>query len=137
MSNNHISYINAPGLMMMMNSLSLLLEKFFMENRWKIIHSDQLGTYFIYWYKYVDDIICCFNRIQRKQESFQKLINSIHPRLNFTLKVKVDSQINLLDLTLTSQSNKHEFSRLHKSSYTDITIQSYLLYPYSHKLGAY
>ena len=53
------------------------------------------------------------------------------------MEVEQGSSINFLDLTITRNTNKHEFSIYHKPSHTDITIHNTSTHPHSHKVSAY
>ena len=129
-------YISKEGLIMG-NPLSPLLAEIFMDNLEKVIHQHNLSNNFLYWYRYVDDILACFVGTERQLQSFLNYINSIHTNIKFTLEIKQNNSINFLDLTITKQNNKHDFSIFHKPSYTDITIHNKSSHPYTHKISAF
>lgn len=92
---------------------------------------------FIYWYRYVDDILACFVGTERQLKTFLNFINNLHPNIIFTLEIEQNGSINFLDLTITKENNKHDFSIFHKPSHTDITIHNKSNHPYCHKISAF
>lgn len=46
--------------LIMGNPLSPLLAEIFMDKLENIIHQNNLSKNFVYWYRYVDDIVACF-----------------------------------------------------------------------------
>lgn len=123
--------------LIMGNPLSPLLAEIFMDNLEKIIHKHPMSNKFIYWYRYVDDIIANFTGTTRQLDSFLTFINSVHSNIKFTIEMEQNNSINFLDLTISKINNKHDFSIFHKPSHTDITIHNSSVHPYSHKLAAF
>lgn len=91
----------------------------------------------IYWYRYVDDIICCFNGSDRQLQNFLKHLNTLHPSIKFTIETEKDQSLNFLDLKISRIQNKLAFSIFRKPTYTDTTIHNSSFHPVSHKLAAY
>lgn len=129
-------YTALDGLIMG-NPLSPLLAEIFMDNFEAKIHSHQCSKNFLYWYRYVDDIICCFKGTDRQLQCFFDYINTIHPKIKFTIEREIDQSINFLDLTITRVNNVHEFSIYRKPTFTDITIHQSSKHPYNQKMAAY
>jgi hypothetical protein len=129
-------YSSKEGLIMG-NPLSPLLADIFMNDIEKSIHKHPLSNKFLYWYRYVDDIIACFTGTSRQLNTFVNNINTIHPNIKFTIELELDNAINFLDLTISKVNNSHDFSIFHKPSHTDITIHNTSTHPYQHKLAAY
>ena len=129
-------YISKEGLIMG-NPLSPILAEIFMDNLEHKIHEHPLSKNFIYWYRYVDDILACFIGTDRQLNSFLNYINNLHQNIKFTIEIEQDHSINFLDLTISIKNNKHDFKIFHKPSYTDITIHNTSNHPFSHKISAY
>jgi len=117
--------------------LSPLLAEIFMDHLEKIIHKHKISNSFIYWYRYVDDVLACFTGTNRQLDSFLEYINSLHEKINFTIETEKDNSINFLDLKISRIENKHIFSIYRKPSHTDTTIHQNSAHPVQHKLAAF
>lgn len=134
--NNNI-YTCTEGLIMG-NPLSPLLAEIFMDNLEGIIHGNNvLHRGFLYWHRYVDDVLTCFVGTTRQLDSFLEYINSLHPNIKFTMEIEENKKLNFLDLTLDRTDNTHQFSIFHKPSHTDTTINNSSTHPRQHKHAAY
>lgn len=80
----------------------------------------------------MDDIIVCFNGTTRELERF---INSLHPNIKFTSEIEEHNSINFLDVTITRNNNKLNFSIFHIPTHT-ITIYNTSFHPFQHNLAA-
>lgn len=130
-------YTSCKGLIMG-NPLSPLLAEIFMDNIENIIYqNNNFSKQFLYWHRYVDDILVCFLGTNRQLNTVLEYINKIHPNITFTSELEINNSINFLDLTITKINNKHDFSIYHKPSHTDTTIHNKSVHPYTHKLAAY
>ena len=56
---------------------------------------------FIFWYRYVDDILAIFLGTRRQLQIFLNFINNLHKNISFTLELEDNNSINFLDLTIT------------------------------------
>ena len=133
---NNNFYSSNEGLIMG-NPLSPLLAKIFMDHLENIICKHPLFKQFIYWHRYVDDILTCFTGTDRQLTQFLEFINTIHNNIKFTIEKEVDKSINFLDLTITRENNTHNFSIFHKPSYTDTVIHSTSCHPIQHKFASF
>ena len=133
---NEKFYESKDGLIMG-SPLSPLLAEIFLDNLETKFHSNKASNSLLYWYRYVDDILVCFTGSDRQLGTILQLLNTLHPRIKFTVEEEVESSINFLDLTITRTLNKHRFSIYHKPSHTDITIHNTSHHPVQHKLAAY
>ena len=106
------------------NPLSPLLAEIFVDNLEKQIHKHPLGKQFLYWHRYVDDILACFTGAERQLNQFLNFINNMHNNIKLTVEVQELNSINCLDLTITSLNGKHDFSIYHKPSHSDIVIHN-------------
>ena len=129
-------YLGSDGLIMG-NPLSPLLAEIFMNSLEEHVSKNPLFKQFIYWYRYVDDILTCFTGTDRQLSQFLTLLNNFHPNIKFTIEEETNRSINFLDLTITNQNGSHMFSIYHKPSYTDTIIPNSSCHPHSHKLAAF
>lgn len=90
----------------------------------------------IYWYRYIDDIICLFNGNEVEKEEFFNFLNTLSNKIKFTMENQ-NKQINFLDLTITNEENKHTFSIYHKQTQTDLIIPSNSNHPWTHKMAVF
>ena len=91
---------------------------------------------FIYWYRYVDDIVTCFTGTDRQLSQFLTLLNNFHHNIKFTIEEETNRSINFLDLTIKNQNGSHMFSIYHKPSYIDTIIPNSSCH-HLHKLAAF
>lgn len=129
-------YYSENGLIMG-NPLSPLLAEIFMNNLEEKIYSHPISKQFLYYFRYVDDILVCFKGTDRQLSTLQQFLNTLHPNITFTTELEENNSLNFLDLTLTKDNNKHIFSIFHKPSQTDITIHNTSFHPYQQKMLAY
>ena len=133
---NNVLYRQKSGLAMG-SPLSPLLAEVFMnhfENNLFKSKNPLLKNIF-YWYRYVDDIICCWIGSNRQLNLFLNFINSLEPSINFTLELDENKSINFLDLTIKILNNRHDFSIFRKPTHTDTIIPASSSHPWTHKLA--
>lgn len=133
---NGTIYSSKEGLIMG-NPLSPLLAEIFMDSLENKISKHPLFSKFVYWYRYVDDILACFTGTDRQLQLFLDYINNIHPNIKFTIEIENNNSINFLDLTISRKENKHVFSIFHKPTHTDTTIHKSSCHPTQHKHAAF
>lgn len=131
---NDFFYEQQEGLAMG-NPLSPLLAELFMNDLENKIANSKFFDSCLYWHRYVDDILIRFKGTDRQLTNFFDFLNSLHPKIKFTLEIEVNNSINFLDLTITKVNNKHQFSIFHKETHTDTIIPSSSFHPMSHKLA--
>lgn len=129
-------YTSKEGLIMG-NPLSPLLAEIFMDYIESIISKNPLFEKFIYWYRYVDDVLACFTGTERQLDNFLDFINSIHNNIKFTIEKEHNNSINFLDLSINKINNKHNFAVFHKPTHTDMTIHNTSCHPIQHKLASF
>lgn len=67
-----------------------------------------LTTCFLYYYRYVHDILVYFAGTETQ---FIQFINDIHPKLTFIIEIEISFLFcNLFNLTTTKSNSKHKFS---------------------------
>lgn len=89
------------------------------------------------YFRYVDDTVMLFNGNARQLDLLHKYLNSLSPKLKFTMEPEQTNKLNFLDLTLTKTNSKFDYSIYRKPTTTDQTIHSSSYHPQSHKLAAY
>lgn len=118
--------------------LSPLLAEVFMSNfEETILSSNQAKQQLKFWYRYVDDVLICFDGTSRQLNAFLELTNSWNPKIQFTLETETNNNINFLDLSIKRTPTKLEFNIYRKPTYSDITIPADSLHPWCHKAAAY
>ena len=67
---------------------------------------DNIGFPIKFYYHYVDDIVAAIPNVQI--DNFLNMLNSVYPRLQFTIKVG-DNKINFLDITILIHNERLVF----------------------------
>ncbi|MGH9701260.1 MAG: reverse transcriptase domain-containing protein, partial [Candidatus Acidiferrales bacterium] len=133
---NNEYYQQKDGLAMG-SPLSPLLAEIFMshfeENFLNTPHAQNI----CFWFRYVDDILVCFNGSAEDLQLTLNHLNSIHPKIKFTLEIEQNNKINFLDVTINKFNNNLKFDIYRKPTFSDTTIPKDSLHPMSHKLAAY
>lgn len=80
------------------NSLSPMFVELLMYEIENTIHKHPLIRNFV-----------CFKGINRLLKSFEKFINTNHPKIKFTLEIDGNDKINFLSLTI--KKSRHDFSK--------------------------
>ena len=103
-------YTQTDGLPMG-SPISGILTEIFIHNieEKHILNNNKYTNKIIYWYRYVDDILLLYKGNKRQIENFYKYINTIHPKLKFTLEIEHNNSINFLDLTINKTNNTHTY----------------------------
>jgi len=90
----------------------------------------------VYWFRYVDDIICLFNGNEKESNDLLEYLNSISNTIQFT-KESQNESINFLDVTIYKENNEHAFKIYRKSTQTDMFIHSSSNHPWQHKMAGF
>jgi hypothetical protein len=137
---NGVIYKQTEGLAMG-SPLSPLLADIFMDNFEKRIFSEdkfkQSKQNIVYWFRYVDDIICLWKGTNRQLDNFFKQLNSTHKNIKFKMELEENQSINFLDLTISHNEDIHEFKIYRKPTYTDTVIPHESCHPQSHKMATF
>ena len=134
---NNNFFVQKDGLPMG-SPLSPLLAELFMDSFECNLFSNNKIKNIIFWYRYVDDILCLFNGTSRQVTSFLNTLNSLEPNIQFTVEIEKDNSINFLDLTIDHKNkNKFNFQIYRKPTYTDTIIPSTSNHPFSTKMAAF
>ena len=117
--------------------LSPLLAEIFMNHLEETLFKSQhpLTKNIFYWYRYVDDILCCWSSTARQLQNFLNHINNLEPSITFTLEIEHNKSINFLDLNIKITNNKHDFSIFRKPTYSDAVIPFSSSHPWFHKIA--
>ena len=129
-------YVGKEGLAMG-NPLSPLASEIFMDYLETKIRAHPYFKLFMFWYRYVDDVLAIFLGTRRQLQNFLNFINDLHRNITFTIEIEVNDSINFLDLSITKQNNKLNISIFHKPTHMDMVIHNTSAHPYSHKLAAF
>ncbi|KAK9890817.1 hypothetical protein WA026_012160 [Henosepilachna vigintioctopunctata] len=132
-----IKFIVSKSGLIVGNLLSPLLAEILMDELENSIQINPNFKHFVFWYRYVDDIITCFTGTDRSLKNFENFINAVHPNIKFTTEIESDKSIDFLELTITRLNNKFDFSIFHKPSHTDTIIHNSSCHPYPHQMAAF
>lgn len=139
LSHNYFSfngkfYMQNNGLAMGSSLAGLLANIFIdsLEQKFFKSHPQFTGK-IIYYKRYVDDTIILFNGSKEELNNLAEEMNKMHPNIKFTVEHQTTEGINFLDMTISSQNNKHSFQIYRKSTTTDIAINSSSCHPNQHK----
>ena len=119
--------------------LSPLLAEIFMNFFEQTILSSN-NPYFrhiVFWYRYVDDILCLWNGTDRLLNSFLSWLNLQYSTIDFTLEKEDNKSINFLDITITRIDSTLDFSIYRKPTYTDAIIPNSSNHPHNIKMSAF
>ena len=76
----------------------------------------------LYWYRYVDDVLCAWSGSINQLHEFLGLLNSRYPSIRFTMEIG-GRHINFLDLGISiNEHGQHEFEIYRKPTHTDVVI---------------
>ena len=119
--------------------LAPVLANFFMGHYERLCLEKYTGTQVLYYRRYVDDIICCFQNSHDADMCFQYL-NKCHPNIKFTMETETDGKLPFLDVLLSRQrSSNNECSCItsvfRKKTYTGLLTNYFSFTPFQCKLG--
>lgn len=107
------------------------------ENEFIFSNKNKLKDKIMFYHRYVDDTLLLFNGNVRQLEKLHNYLNTLAPKLKFTLEIEQDNRINFLDLTLEKNNNKFDYKIYRKPTTSDQTIHFSSFHPYSQKMAAY
>ncbi|XP_071056900.1 uncharacterized protein [Onthophagus taurus] len=88
------------------------------------------------WIRYVDDIFCVWDGDLFSLDGFHKYLNSLHPKLKFTVEIEQDKTLNFLDLSVThDQTEFLTYNIYRKPTTISTTIPYDSAHPIAHKLA--
>jgi hypothetical protein len=128
-----------PEGLAMGSPLSPLLADIYMDNLEKELFSsvNSLLKNVGGWYRYVDDILCVWTGSERQLDTFLHLLNSLDSSIKFTMERESNGSLNFLDLTISKECDKFNFSIFRKETYTDQIIHASSRHHFSQKLSAF
>ena len=109
----------------------------YFENEHILSHKNKLYKNIISYTRYVDDTFLVINGTHRQIETLSKYINSIHPKIKFTLEMENNSSLNFLDITVRKVNNLFRFNIYRKRTATDITIHASSFHPFAQKMASF
>jgi len=130
-------YIQKEGLAMGSPLSSILSELFLNHIENTKLRSNRHSNRILFYFRYVDDTIVLFNGTSRQLNLLKNHLNSLHPKLQFTLEEETNKSINFLDLTIFKRQNGLGFKIYRKPTTTNQTIHATSHHPYSQKMAAY
>jgi len=136
--NNQI-YQQTDGLAMG-SPLSGILAEIYLnhfENNFIFSDNNKTKDKIIFYSRYVDDICLLYSGNARQLKLLLNYLNSITKKLQFTLEVEDNKQLNFLDLTLKKSGNSLKYSIYRKPTKTDQTIHVSSYHSAAHKRSAY
>jgi hypothetical protein len=135
---NNNFYKQTDGLAMG-SPLSPILADIFMDNLESQLFNSNLPILqnILYWYRYVDDIICCWTGSDRQLDCFLNLLNAQHQKISFTMEIESNKSLNFLDLNISIKNNRHHFAVFRKPCSTDNIIPADSCHSTSQKLSAF
>jgi hypothetical protein len=99
---------------------------------YKIIKKHQIIDY----YRNTDDILIIYNEHHTNSDNTLEELNSICPKIKFTIEKEIQNKINYLYLINTKEDNKLTFAIYKKPITTDSIIHNNLCHPNDHKKSA-
>lgn len=121
------------------NPLSPLCADFFMDHLEQeyISKLPSFQNSVVFWFRYVDDVICLFNGSDSLLKSFLVDINSIHDNIVFTMEDSSNNSLPYLDLRISVLDNSFDFDIYRKPTNTDTLIPFDSCHPTSHKMASF
>lgn len=118
--------------------LGSLISEIFMKRYEEELFSSNhhLLQHVVYWYRYVDDVLCLWNGTIPDLQDFITFLNNLYPTIKFTLEIG-GGEISFLDLRVSIEQNTHTFGIFRKETSTDLTIHGSSYCPPSHKFAAF
>lgn len=86
-----------------------------------------------FYYRYVDDIVSSAPR--EFMNDILNIFNSFHPRIQFTLELGNNDQLNFLDITIFITNGRIEFDWFHKPTFSGRYLNYYSHHPECQKRG--
>lgn len=134
---NNKFYKQHSGLPMGSPTSPLLAEIFMSHIEETIFNSKQVQQQVTFWYRYVDDVLVGFNGTERQLDSLLNSLNSIHPRINFTLEIEKNKTINFLDLTISHNNKEINCEVYRKPTFSGVTIHKTSQHPWHQKISPF
>jgi hypothetical protein len=88
------------------------------------------------YYRYVDDILIIYNTHITHIDNTLAELNSMHPRIQFTLEKEADNKLNYLNLTIRKETDRLTFDIYRKPTSTDLIIHNDSCHRHEHKRSA-
>lgn len=119
--------------------LSGLLADIFMhdlETKKIINDNNPFKNQIIYWYRYVDDIICLLKGDEGDCRGLLDYLNNLSQNITFTIEAK-EKEIHFLDISISNKSGKHEFGIFRKPTQSDLIIPASSNHPWTQKMAGF
>lgn len=90
----------------------------------------------LYWFRYVDDVLCLFNNDTNNIQDLIEYLNSISENIKFTNEIN-NKSINFLDLSISNENCIHTFQIYRKPTQSDLIIPKNSNHPWHQKLASF
>lgn len=99
-------YKQADGLEMVFPFSPFLAEMFMDKWQTEFLKSEPLAQHAVYWYRYVDDILCLWKRSTRQLGKFLENMNQWHSNIKVSMELGGPT-INFLDFSILTEIRSH------------------------------
>lgn len=118
--------------------ISPLLAEIFLANFESLIFTNNNYTkHVIYWARYVDDVFCIWNSTHRNLNQFFTFLNSLNEKIQFTMELENNNEINFLDINIKKINNELKFNIYRKPTTTDTVIHKNSQQSWKIKMSAF
>lgn len=132
------SVYSQPAGLPMGSPISPLFSDIYMDDlESQFLNNSKFQKNILFYYRYVDDIICLWSGTHRQLSTFLNHINSLSPTIKFTVEHENNRSLNFLDLTITRLESSLEFNIFRKPTFTDTLIPYSSSHPLSQKLASF
>lgn len=90
----------------------------------------------VYWYRYVDDVICLWKGEHTSLHNFFNYINTFNNKIQFTMEIG-NKSLNFLDLTVDINLGRHKFNIFRKPTYSENILHANSCHPHQHKHASF
>lgn len=134
---NNVVYTQSDGLGMG-SPLSGLLADIFVNNlENKLFSDEEIHDKITFWNRFVDDTLVIINSANTTMDDMLNIVNTLHPKLNFTAELEVNNALNFLDLTISRNDNTLKYNIFRKATTTSHTISNTSNHPGMHKRASF
>lgn len=136
---NDEHYVQEEGLAMGSPLSGLLADLYlnYFENEYLFSCNNKYKDKILSYSRYVDDTFLVFDGTYRQIEVLLNYMNSLDPKIKFTMELEVNNSLNFLDLTVTKENNRFTYKIYRKPTTTDTVIHADSHHPYEQKMAAF
>jgi hypothetical protein len=130
------TYKQSNGLPMGAPSSSILSELFLQHLENTVIYDTLCAENIDGYFRYVYDVLIIYRHDITNIERVLDKFNSFTTNLNFTMEREQNSQLNVLDLTISRRRERIEVCIYRKPTTTDVILAKNSCHPHQHKMAA-